>query len=197
MEHKNNIYKFPTIETVSDDYLWWEDAFTDYELSKLRKIALGANNDAVIGSNLEKNKSYRSTKVSFLHEADENMWIYERLAHVVSSLNRDYYRFDLNGIAEGIQFGNYTDEEQGHYDWHVDRGRDGVVRKLSVILQLTDPAEYEGGELLLKTSADEIRVQKKLGLITVFPSWTLHKVTPVTKGSRQSMVAWVTGQPFR
>jgi len=70
-------------------------------------------------------------------------------------------------------------------------------RKLSLVLQLTDPEEYEGGDLELMTSSDPIAVLKQRGLISVFPSFVLHRVTPVTKGTRRTLVVWACGPEFK
>jgi PKHD-type hydroxylase len=64
-------------------------------------------------------------------------------------------------------------------------------------VQLADPSEYEGGNLQVMTSGQPQTVRKQRGLIAVFPSYVLHQVTPVTQGSRQSLVAWVSGPAFR
>jgi PKHD-type hydroxylase len=63
-------------------------------------------------------------------------------------------------------------------------------------MQLTDPSEYEGGNLEILTRANPDIVRKELGLIAFFPSWTLHQVTPVTRGERQTLVTWATGPNF-
>jgi PKHD-type hydroxylase len=64
-------------------------------------------------------------------------------------------------------------------------------------VQLTDPSEYEGGNLQVMTSGQPQNVRKQRGIIAVFPSYVLHQVTPVTQGGRQSLVAWVSGPAFR
>ena len=65
------------------------------------------------------------------------------------------------------------------------------------MLQLTCPSQYEGGNLEILTSGEAVKMPKERGLIVVFPAWTLHQVTPVTKGHRQSLVAWVSGPNFK
>ena len=82
------------------------------------------------------------------------------------------------------------------YAWHQDYGGQ-ISRKLSLVLQLTDPSRYEGGNLQTMTNQDVFTVRKQRGLVTVFPSFTLHQVTPVTQGSRQSLVAWISGPPYK
>ena len=113
-------------------------------------------------------------------------------------MNSQFYKFELTGFGEALQLTNYDHSEQGMYGWHQDYGSvGGPSRKLSLVLQLTDPSEYEGGNLQIMTSGEPINVHKQRGLVTVFPSYTVHQVTPVTQGSRQSLVAWITGPEFR
>ena len=82
--------------------------------------------------------------------------------------------------------------------WHQDYGGPlSISRKLSLVVQLSDPFEYEGGNLQIKTGQEEQNVRKQRGLIVAFPSYVLHQVTPVTTGSRQSLVAWVSGPAFK
>jgi PKHD-type hydroxylase len=84
------------------------------------------------------------------------------------------------------------------YGWHQDYGgKLSPSRKLSLVLQLTDPAQYEGGNLQVMTSGEPKSVRKQRGLIAAFPAYTLHQVTPVTQGTRQSLVAWISGPQFR
>ena len=79
---------------------------------------------------------------------------------------------------------------------HIDKLYKGTIRKLSITIQLSSPQDYEGGDLILHNGEPE-KMQKELGKLIVFPSYTLHEVTPVTKGTRYSLVAWVAGKPFR
>jgi PKHD-type hydroxylase len=72
------------------------------------------------------------------------------------------------------------------------------VRKLSISIQLTDPEEYEGGELKLYDGEEEgVLMDKTQGTLIIFPSYVLHEVMPVTKGTRNSLVTWVTGKQFK
>ena len=117
------------------------------------------------------------------------------------------WNYDISGI-ESYQIGRYTAKDSGHYDWHQD-GLGGwkniynkplnvhlhnKTRKLSMSLILNDPSEYEGGQL--EIWGNKVGVYKK-GSIIFFPSWMLHRVTPVTKGTRYSLVMWFLGAPFK
>jgi PKHD-type hydroxylase len=181
-----------------EPFVWWEGAFTDSELDWLQQKAKTAEQNATIGGAAGSgiNTSIRRSQVSWLENNPNTKWVFEKLAHITSQLNADYFRFDLTGFGEKLQLTNYDQSENGMYGWHQDYG--GVVsRKLSLALQLTDPAEYEGGNLQVMTNGEPRNVRKQRGIVAVFPSYVLHQVTPVTQGSRQSLVAWVSGPPFK
>jgi PKHD-type hydroxylase len=192
-----NMYKVADSETFDrNDYAWWEDVFLEEEITKLRKRALSAKADARVNKSGEKVDSIRRALVKWIEPTISEQVLFQKLAGVVNSLNTQFFGFDLEGFEEPLQLTNYRAEDKGMYDWHSDGG--GIMRrKLSLVMQLTDPKKYEGGELKLLTHDGEKTANKKEGSITVFPSWIRHKVTPVTKGSRQSLVAWVGGPPFK
>ena len=85
------------------------------------------------------------------------------------------------------------------YKWHLDKGpgEDRPPRKLSMVLGLLDPDEYEGGDFEIKTGVESQVLPLKKGRVIAFPSWTLHRVTPVTKGIRKTVVIWVGGPKFK
>ena len=182
-----------------EPFAWWENAFSNEKLDWLQQRAKEQKVKAQVGNGAcgVVNPDIRRSDISWMANTPETSWVFDALAHIVSSLNAQYFRFDLVGFGEQIQLTNYDSAENGMYGWHVDYGM-GISRKLSLTLQLTDPSEYEGGVLELRPNAEEIvRMRKQRGFITVFPSWTLHQVTPVTQGTRQSLVLWVTGPPFK
>lgn len=99
---------------------------------------------------------------------------------------------------EPTQIGRYKSADEGHYDWHMDSSppKEGIQRKLSISILLSDPSDFEGGELQFKNTEDQ-KILTKQGSIIVFPSFIEHKVTPVTKGVRYSAVTWSSGPSFR
>ena len=181
-----------------EPFAWWEGAFTEQELDWLQQKAKEATQEAQVGGGAsgEVNDQIRRSELNWLGKTEETAWVFEKLGNVVSSLNATYFGFDLTGLGEALQLTNYHEARQGTYKWHQDFGGE-VSRKLSLVLQLSEPSEYEGGELQLLTTGQPTPVQKKRGLITVFPSWTLHQVTPVIKGTRQTLVTWVSGPNFK
>lgn len=126
-------------------------------------------------------------------------WIMDNVVAIVGAANRDVFDFALQGFDESAQIARYDAARQGHFDWHADIG-DGPLaarRKLTVVVQLSDPADYEGGTLEIMPSAQIIRAANDRGTATVFPSYLLHRVTPVTKGTRHSLTIWAHGPAFR
>lgn len=128
-------------------------------------------------------------------------WVFERIRNFVDNTNRAHYGFDLHGLWENIQYLRYEMEEgkpPGHYDWHQDFGG-GIssLRKLSVVVQLSAPDEYEGCRLTLKTNTEFEPQHFGQGDIILFPSWTPHCVSPISKGVRSALVSWVSGPRFR
>jgi PKHD-type hydroxylase len=181
-----------------ESFVRWENAFNEEELNWIQQKAKNSNITAIVGTNSgpSVDTSIRRSQVSWLNNNTDTKWIFEKLSQVVSQLNADYFNFDLTGFGEELQLTNYDQSESGMYGWHQDyNGK--VSRKLSLTVQLTDPSEYEGGNLQILTSGEPVNVRKQRGLITVFPSYILHQVTPVTQGSRQSLVAWISGPAFK
>lgn len=183
-----------------EPFCWWEGAFTEQELDWLQQQAINADTRAQVGgsSNSEQLAKIRRSKISWVQNSPDTQWVFEKLAHVASSLNSQFYRFDLTGFGEALQLTNYDQSEHGMYGWHQDYGGNrSVSRKLSMVVQLTDPSQYEGGNLQVMTSGEPVNVRKQRGLIAAFPSYVLHQVTPVTQGNRQSLVAWISGPAFK
>ena len=139
--------------------------------------------------------SKRTSDIFWLPKTDEYFSIYEIFHKIIADINSKVYKFRISSISNDIQYTVYRGDEQGHYDWHLDMGPSHSTRKLSLVMQLSDPSEYEGGELQINTGAIDI-VKKQKGSIVIFPSYLLHRVTPVTKGIRKTLVLWIDGPPF-
>lgn len=184
-------------------FAYKDDIFTRDELDLLQRRALASNISGLIGGpkgagNFLSHEVRRS-KISWLPCNRETIWVFDKLSSAISSLNHNFYRFDITGFCEELQLTNYDHVDNGMYGWHIDRGDGRLgVRKLSAVVQLSEPGEYEGGDLeVLHTTPDPIKIEKKRGKLVIFPSYTIHRVTPVTKGTRQSLVAWLFGAPLR
>ena len=91
----------------------------------------------------------------------------------------------------------YDSSDQGFYDWHTDFAGYRPLRKLSVSIQLSRSDDYEGGDLELQHLPRPTKLDRSRGSFIVFPSFTLHRVAPVTRGTRWSLVAWILGKRWR
>jgi len=182
-----------------EPYCWNTEVFTCEEIERIKVIGrrLGMNR-AQTGGVGENCLDHRRSFTSWIQSNEHTSWIYQRLSDLVIQNNEKFFNFDLTMI-ENLQFTYYNSEEQGCYKAHVDPNCWTLPhnRKLSLVMQLSDSSEYEGGNLKLYNSYDPIIINKEKGMVICFPSYTLHEVTPVTKGERYSLVAWVHGPPFR
>lgn len=175
-------------------FAFWKNAFTKEECEKIIEIA---NNKGLVEGTVRNNESnVRKSKICWLYAPDDMRWVFQRVAGMVQDLNERFFNFDIFGLNEGFQFTNYK-APSGKYGKHVDRLTNSIIRKLSISIQLTDPKEYEGGELYIYEQEKGTLLDKKQGTLIMFPSYVLHEVTPVTKGERNSLVTWVTGNQFK
>jgi PKHD-type hydroxylase len=194
----------------------WNDAFTPEDCDKIIALAelmaheQGGFRPGIVGqrqnedgSRGQHNPEARITDVLFIEPNRENDWIHHRVSHIVGRRNSDMYQLDLAGF-DGFQFSLYDGAAGGHYGWHMDMQTEppnpAQHRKLSVVVMLSDPDEYEGGDLVLLPfgSPDrELRLRPKKGEMVFFYSFIPHKVEPVTKGKRCSLVTWAVGEKFR
>jgi PKHD-type hydroxylase len=174
-------------------YAFWNNAFSKKECQTIINIA---KNKGLIKGTTKGESNVRDSKISWLYPVDNMDWVFRRVTDITLNLNEKFFKFDLFGLNEGFQFTNY-EAPSGKYGKHVDRGMNMAVRKLSISIQLTDPEEYEGGELNLYDGDKETLMDKTQGTLIIFPSYVLHEVMPVTKGTRNSLVTWVTGKQFK
>ncbi len=117
--------------------------------------------------------------------------------NIFRDANRQLYGFHLEKIWD-LQYTEYDASYEGHYDWHCDtiwNSSTWYQRKLSMTIQLSSSYEYEGGEFELQNTPLPATYQDK-GTVLMFPSYLNHRVLPVTKGKRKSLVAWIEGPLF-
>jgi PKHD-type hydroxylase len=179
----------------------WRNAFTDEELTRIVDYCDALPKQPAIVNVDTQDPEVRTSDVAWVGQNQDTEWIYDKLSYIIRNLNGQFYNFDMYGFTEDMQYTVYNSSESGHYTWHQDYGA-GVSgslppRKLSLVLQLSDPSEYEGGELEILSSAQPVAVDKVKGLIAVFPSFMLHRVSPVTSGIRKTIVIWATGPSFK
>lgn len=181
-------------------YAYWDGGFTEDELKNIDDIFVNiTTHQAKIGNGAGiTNTDTRRTDVGFVERGQRSSWVYDKLKKIVVDLNDQYYKFDLTSF-EPLQFGIYRDSEKGYYNWHTDSPLSlyvDKIRKLSVIMFMQNSSMFGGGKLLLNVG-NEIEVEQKRGRVIVFPSYVLHTVTPVTRGTRRSIVTWCSGPLFK
>jgi len=159
-------------------------------------------------------KKKRNSNIVWLNDK----WIYKEVHPYIYEANKKAgWNFDWD-FSESCQFTKYKLNQ--YYDWHCDSwnvpynkpedlNSHGKIRKLSVTCQLTDGSEYTGGDLQfdcrnydppMRDENKHVLTVKEIlpkGSIVVFPSFVWHRVQPVTKGTRYSLVIWNLGYPFK
>ena len=123
-----------------------------------------------------------------------------RIVTELCQANSDGWKFELSGlVGDDMPYVmRYDANRRGHNDWHVDLGQAATAsRKLSFLLQLSESDSYEGGDLSFHNMNLDNNVVRTIGTMTVFPTYWLHRVSPVTQGVRYAAVGWVHGPSFR
>jgi PKHD-type hydroxylase len=170
-----------------------ENLFTFQEVDEINSYAKNlADLDATTHGG---RTDYRVSKSKFFFPNKTNSWIFDRITVAVNGAN-EIYQFQMTALLEGAQYTTYY-APNGHYGWHVDMGENTPNRKLSVVVQLSDPSEYEGGDLEIWRGGNPVVEIKNKGAACIFPSWEMHRVTEVTSGVRKSLVIWASGPAFR
>lgn len=180
------------------DFYYFRNSFSNEELNKIEEIASNLPiQTGTIGDSSDIN-SDRISDISWIEQSENTSWLYKKLAELGAHANKEMWNFDIWGYQDALQYTIYRGNG-GHYDWHPDSGPGLSNRKLSCVLQLSDPSEYEGGELQIHSGNEKntINVPKEKGLLCFFPSFLLHRVTPVYNGTRKSLVTWFSGANLR
>lgn len=139
----------------------------------------------------------RRSQVMWLRRADGHEWLYERIWQQIEQMNQKVFGFDITEFNGAIQLARYDASDEGFYNWHMDNGDKNSGRKISFSVQLSHSDDYEGGDLELWYKMRGVPASRERGAIVAFPSFVMHRVTPVTKGERFSLVAWIIGPRWR
>lgn len=176
----------------------WENAFSNAELQTIEKYGDGlAQQTADLSGKRADYDAIRVTRVAWIERKPETAWLYGRLEDMVLRLNEQYFKYELYGLAESFQYTVYHGSEGSHFDWHKDHGNaHEEPRKISLSLQLSEASAYEGCDLELH-GAHVQAAPRTRGTMIAFPSYMLHRVTPIISGVRKSLVIWAAGPEFR
>ena len=170
----------PTREVRFENWFQVAEFLTNDEVDSLKADLEGQPfQDSVT---INKQNDYRISKHKWI--SFQKNGVYDKMWEWANTANDDLWGFESEyGIG-------------GKYDWHLDLHGEGINhRKVSIIVGMND--EYEGGEVQFRCGRDNQTIPINKGNAILFPSYYLHRVMPVTKGFRQSLVAWVSGDPYK
>lgn len=195
------------VYSTTNPFICLSGVFTNEECDLISEIG---NNypmmDSVVGGTTAQISPVRQSTNSFILPNLETEWIFNRLIDASTFVNDKYFQYELFGFSyfQYTEYGSNLD----HYDWHMDLdpikdveiGYVASTRKLSASVILSDPCDYEGGSLEIYQRPDgtaEHVINQEKGSIIYFPSYQMHRVTPVLDGVRKSLVVWVEGPKFK
>jgi PKHD-type hydroxylase len=185
----------------------WENRFCQSTCKQIISLAsLLPEHEAIVGNTDVDSKTDTQVRRSKIRWLDGRMPdfkdLYLDMVDMFMEANRRAFGVELWHLHE-MQFTKYDAADQGFYNWHNDVLWDSpncAHRKLSMVIQLSDPSEYEDGNLEihpLHSGSPDPTILRKQGNVIIFPSFLMHRVTPVTKGTRYSLVAWIEGPKWR
>ena len=197
---------------IKNPYVLYEGVIPKEKCEEIIQRGISSVEEAKV--NNPSGRKVRKSNIAWLHDKD----LFKLVSPYVLDANANAgWNYEVS-MYESLQFTCY--EQDGHYGWHIDGGSDhlsvyteeqvkepgnpriGKIRKLSMTLNLTDKTNYEGGNLEFDLGrhgnpqyvSPDVRTQ---GTIVVFPSFISHQITPVTSGTRYSLVLWALGEPFK
>jgi len=177
----------------------WRGLFTPARLDALERYC-----DGLVLEQARLNSgpsSIRTTRVAWVHRNQQTEALYSDIEAIVLRLNAELFHFDLSCLTT-LQYAVYDGGEQAFFDWHNDYGRarddpGHEPRKITISLQLSDGAAYGGGDLEIRAAHPVDVAPRERGTLVAFRANALHRVTPITAGTRKSLVAWAAGPEFR
>jgi PKHD-type hydroxylase len=189
-----SIYVFyPEDKSSPEVYAYMPKVFSNEECDKIielgESLVLKKSTVAAV-SDFKVTEEIRKSENSWVMFNEDTKWIYDRLADTSKNMNRQFWNFNLSGFYDNLQFTKYT--EGYFYDWHKDYGNTPFPRKLSLVVQLSDPNNYKGGNLEFFQQDKLKPLPTERGDIIFFPSTEYHRVVPVTDGLRYSLVTWIS-----
>jgi PKHD-type hydroxylase len=175
--------------------------FTTDEFAQLRALLDEQSFEGRIAQGEEADDElapHRRSQIRMLKPIDYE-WVCAKLWPSVLKLN-EKYRFDILAIGE-LQLAYYDENNAGFYNWHMDVDAGRLSRKITLSILLNDPADYDGGDVQFNTGGNTEEVTqtaiRSQTHMVAFPPFVLHRVTPVTRGRRYVMIAWIHGNDWR
>ena len=199
MSTSYNSYNWFIKDAQQEEFWAYRPTFTKEQCDSIIQIGTSLQMEqGVVGGNKDLDSAIRKSRISWITSNDLNtQWIFRSCTDMINELNETYFKFDLMYI-ENLQFTEYTGTDKNFYGKHCDTMfRNNGSRKLSFSILLSDENSFVGGDLLLHYTKDGVTALKQQGTAVAFPSNMLHEVSPVTEGTRYSLVGWVVGPRFK
>lgn len=189
---------------MKGEWCYFANHFTPEQCKKIIDDGLQLPaSSATLGVEGTEKTDYRKSKVRFIQKSDPNFsWLFDEMWKMAIQANDEWFQFHITKI-DYIQLAEYDSAYQGEYKEHHDvfwmNGDQYYHRKLTAVVQLSDPLSYSGGNLELcnptiMPNASDVRKQ---GTTFFFPSFLPHRATPVTEGVRYSLACWFDGPKWR
>lgn len=199
------LIEMPTVkDNITYPYIVCDDLINSKTLDDIEKFCdEQGTHPATLGNRLQ-NSNVRISETKFHFINDTNGWIFDILEYVGNIVNDKHFQFNLIGF-DRFQYTVYN-EVGSHYTYHPDMvfGPNEfpelqTPRKLSFSLVLSDTEDYTGGdfEMIIDNVNAPVKIPQKKGRIIAFPSYMIHRVTPLTSGVRKSIVFWALGPKFK
>jgi PKHD-type hydroxylase len=169
----------------------YEKAFTPDECRKIIEMTKKLPEVEITPGMANINPARKNVNSKYIKMNEQSAWIAQRIMKIVEQANEKFYKIKLHSLAE-LQLAEYN--EGSRYDWHMDANGQKAYqdRKISIVVFLSDPKEYEGGKLHWIPALNNVLMEQ--GFIVLFPSFKVSKLTPVKKGTRYTLEAWAHGE---
>jgi PKHD-type hydroxylase len=173
-----------------------DELFTTDEISQIKNYV-----DSIVHTQTfdETTINRENTLETRIFRSPETNFIFKKMSELVKNVNDEHFDFDIEGYDNDAMFHTTYIAPTKLYDWHTDKVfRDGEkhLSKLSVVVQLSDPSEYEGGVAQVAMNGVN-KIERKCGLVYIIPGSAAHSLTAITSGVRRVLVAFMVGPPFK
>lgn len=174
-------------------YAVFQDALDEHDINLLLDQETSLE-DAVLEGKRSDEKT-RKSKIKWLQDYEKFNSIYEKVTFILNKANKDFFKYEIDWL-EPLQYTVYSSDLE-FYGKHMDYGQTPGCRKLSISIQLSDENSYTGGDLKIYNGGEEFVAERKKGTAIIFNSMLVHEVTPVTSGTRRSLVGWAIGPEWK
>jgi len=188
---------------MKGEWCYWKNCFSKDDCNNIIELAKKVPlEEPTLGEDPRPaDPNMRRSKLRWIREDNKDFeHVFKKFWELQIRMNRDFFGFNVQSLPH-LQFTEYDEEYQGEYKSHQDifwTSPKSTHRKISMIVQLSDPKDYEGGKLVLERTTHSLPDDAiEQGTAISFPSFVYHRLEPVTKGRRYSLVGWFEGPKFQ